>query len=167
MKHLENFNHWYDPILNSFPFCLDDSKIKTTGLAWLFKEQGKWNFTPRITSNEAQYYNAIFFIRTNLSALLLGVFMFFIWPVLSWYLWALVFFLLMLITAFGQPFALFFMIRWAATGRRQFIQTGIGWKQTGRFAIHRRIQSDASSAIGYHADLPNTDHVTGFDYGKH
>ena len=93
--------------------------------------------------------------------------MYLIAPILSWYLWALVFFTLILTTAFVVPFALFFMLRWSDTGRRQFIQTGIGWKQNGRFAIHRRIQSDASSAIGYHADLPNTDHVTGFDYGKH
>ena len=167
MKHLEYFNHWYDKIFNSFPFLLDDSKIKTIGIAWLFKEQGKWNFTPCITSNEAQYYNAVFFVRTNFSAVFLAIFMALIVPILSWYLWALVFFLLILTTAFVVPFALFFMIRWSATGRRQFIQTGIGWKQTGRFAIHRRIQSDASSAIGYHAGLPNTDHVTGFDYGKH
>ena len=130
MKHLEHFNHWYDGILNSFPFCLDDSKIKTIGIAWLFRENNRWNVTPRITG-DAQYYNAMFFMRI------------------------------------GLPFALFFMIRWSATGRRQFIQFGIGWKQNGRFAIHRRIQSDASSAIGYHAGLPNTDHVTGFDYGKH
>ena len=130
MKHLENFNHWYDGILNSFPFCLDDTKIKTIGVAWIFKENNQWNFKPRITG-DAQYYNAMFFIRS------------------------------------GLPFALFFMIRWSATGKRQFIQTGIGWKQNGRFAIHRRIQSDTSSAAGYHAGLPNTDHASAWDYGKH
>ena len=142
--------------------------VKTIGIAWLFKEQGKWNFTPRITSNEAQYYNAVFFVRSNFSAVCLAFFMYLIAPSLSWYLWALVLFMLILATALvGFPFALFMMIRWSATGRRQFIQTGIGWKQNGRFAIHRRIQSDASSAAGYHSGLPNTDHVTGFDYGKH
>ena len=130
MKHLENFNHWYDGILNSFPFLLDDSKIKTIGVAWIFKENNQWNFKPRITG-DAQYYNAAFFIR------------------------------------YGLPFAFFFMIRWSAIGKRQFIQTGIGWKQNGRFAIHRRIQSDASSAAGYHAGLPNTDHASAWDYGKH
>ena len=130
MKHLEYFNNWYDKILNSFPFCLDDSKIKTIGIAWIFRENNHWNVKPRITGN-AQYYNAMFFIRI------------------------------------GLPFALFMMIRWSDTGKRQFIQTGIGWKQTGRFAIHRRIQSDASSAIGYHAGLPNTDHAVAWNYGKH
>ena len=131
MKHLEYFNHWYDGILNSFPFCLDDAKIKTIGVAWLFKENNLWNLTPRITENDAQFYNAQFFIR------------------------------------YGLPFSLFFMIRWSAIGKRQFIQTGIGWKQNGRFAIHRRIQSDASSAASYHAGLPNTDHASAWDYGKH
>ena len=130
MKHFEYFNHWYDKILNSFPFLLDDSKIKTIGIAWIFRENNHWNVTPRITG-DAQYYNAVLFMRI------------------------------------GLPFALFFMIRWSDTGKRQFIQAGIGWKQTGRFAIHRRIQSDASSAIGYHAGLPNTDHAVGFNYGKH
>ena len=130
MKHLEYFNNWYDKILNSFPFCLDDNYIKTIGIAWLFKEKGKWKFKPRITNNE-QYYNAMFFVRI------------------------------------GLPFALFFMVRWSATSKRQFIQTGIGWKQTGRFATHCRIQSDASSAIGYHAGLPNTDHAVAWNYGKH
>ena len=67
----------------------------------------------------------------------------------------------------GLPFALFFMLRWSGTGKRQFIQTGIGWKQTGRIAVHCRIQSDASSSVGYHAGLPNTDHAVGFNYGKH
>ena len=130
MKHLETFNHWYDGILNSFPFLLDDTSIKTIGLAWIFQENNHWNITPRITG-DAQYYNALFFVRI------------------------------------GLPFALFFMLRWSATGKRQFIQTGIGWKQNGRFAIHRRIQSDASSAIGYHAGLPNTDHAVAWNYGKH
>ena len=130
MKHLEYFNNWYDGILNKFPFCLDDTKIKTIGIAWIFRENNHWNLTPRITGN-AQYYNAMFFVRI------------------------------------GFPFALFFMLRWSATGKRQFIQTGIGWKQNGRFAIHRRIQSDASSAIGYHAGLPNTDHAVAWNYGKH
>ena len=91
MKHLEYFNHWYDKILNSFPFLLDDSEIKTIGIAWIFRENNHWNVTPRITG-DAQYYNAMFFIRTNLSAVLLGIFMYLLAPILSWYLWALVFF---------------------------------------------------------------------------
>ena len=127
MKHLEYFKNWYDGILNSFPFLLDDTKIKTIGIAWIFQENNDWNLTPRITGNE-QYYNAQFFVR------------------------------------FGLPFALFFHMRLSST---RLFQCGLGWKQTGRFAIHRRVQSDASSAAGYHAGLPNTDQATAWNYGKH
>ena len=130
MKHLEYFNHWYDRLLNTFPFCLDDSQIKTIGIAWIFRENNHWNLTPRITGN-AQYYNAMFFVRI------------------------------------GFPFALFFMFRWSAIGKHQFIQAGIGWKQTGRFAVHCRVQTDANAAIGYHAGLSNTDQAIAWNYGKH
>ena len=51
-------------------------------------------------------------------------------------------------------------VQWGKTG-------GIGWKQAGRIAIHFRFQTDASSAIGYHVGLPNTDHASGFEYGRH
>ena len=127
MKHLEHFNHWYDRLLNAFPFCLDDSKIKTIGIAWIFRENNHWNITPRITGN-AQYYNAQFFVR------------------------------------FGLPFALFFHMRLSST---RLFQCGLGWKQTGRFAIHFRVQTDAHSAIGYHAGLPNTGQAIAWNYGKH
>ena len=66
MKHLENFNNWYDDLLNSFPFLLDDTTIKTVGFAWIFKEKGKWLFIPRQTSNAEQFYNAQFFVRFGL-----------------------------------------------------------------------------------------------------
>ena len=58
MKHLEIFGKWYDGILNSFPFCLDDTWIKTVGIAWLFQDQGVWKFMPRIVPNAWQYANA-------------------------------------------------------------------------------------------------------------
>ena len=102
--------------------------IKTIGVAWLFKEQGKWNLIPRITSNDAQFYNAQFFIR------------------------------------YGLPFAFFFHMRLSS---KRLFQCGIGWKQTGRIALICRLQTDASSAAGYHAGLPNTDHATAWNYGKH
>ena len=168
MKHLENFNRWYDKILNGFPFCLDDSKIKTTGLAWLFRENNHWNLIPRITNDDAQYYNAGFFVRSNLSSIGIIILTYLLAQFLHWYFWSSILVGLIFASSLvGSPFALFFMIRWSATGRRQFIQTGIGWKQTGRFAIHRRVQSDASSAEGYHAGLPNTDHAVAWNYGKH
>ena len=167
MKHFEYFNHWYDRILNSFPFLLDDSKIKTIGIAWIFRENNHWNVTPCITG-DAQYYNAVFFIRFNLEVIITIFFMLMTWHLLAWYAWSLLLIMLIFATTLaGSPFALFMMIRWADTGKRQFIQTGIGWKQSGRIAVHCRIQSDASSAIGYHAGLPNTDHAVAWNYGNH
>lgn len=65
---------------------------------------------------------------------------------------------------FGSPFAFFMQIRWSSTRLAQF---GIGWKQSGRFAIHCRFQTDASAAAGYHAGMPNTDQAHGFEFGRH
>ena len=66
MKHIENFNHWYDGLLNSFPFCIDDTKIKTIGIAWIFFEYGRLDLYPRVTGGDAQFYNAQFFVRIGL-----------------------------------------------------------------------------------------------------
>lgn len=57
--------NWLDRLLNKEPFCLDIEKIKTYGIAFLFKENDKWVFTPRKTDNESLFYNAVFFIRFN------------------------------------------------------------------------------------------------------
>ena len=65
---------------------------------------------------------------------------------------------------FGLPFACFVQIRWSKT---RFIQFGLGWKQSGRFAIHCRIQTDESAAKGYHAGYPNNNQAQGFMYGGH
>ena len=132
MKHLETFNHWYDKLLNNWPFLIDDTSVESLGIAWGFKENGKWVFTPRLTGNAHQFFNAIFFIRV--------VF----------------------------PLGLFIQIRWSdkPTGK-QFIQLGLGYKNTGRFAILCRVQSDASSAVGYHPGLPNNGQAQGFEYGGH
>ena len=64
MKYLKHYtpSHWYDWLLNQWPFCIDANYIHTIGIAWIFKEHGKWNVTPRITGDH-QYYNAQFFIR--------------------------------------------------------------------------------------------------------
>ena len=127
-KNLEYFNHWYDGILNSWPMCLDSDNVHTIAIAWLFTEQGKWNFMPRLCYERWQYVNAIFSVR------------------------------------FGFPFAFFMQIRWTSNRLAQF---GIGWKDSGRFAIHCRFQTDASAAAGYHAGMPNTDQAHGFEYGRH
>ena len=135
MRHFENFGKWYDPILNAFPFCLDDRLIKTIGIAWIFKDEGKWCFMPRIVPSGWQYANAQFFVRL------------------------------------GFPLSLFLHFRLSST---RLFQLGFGWKQSGRFAIHCRLQTDASAAIGYHTigngfsvNMPNTDQSSGWDYGRH
>ena len=127
-KNLEVFGKWYDGILNSFPFCLDDTWIKTVGIAWLFQDQGVWKFMPRIVPSAWQYANACIFVR------------------------------------FGLPFAFFMQLRASET---HLWQGGIGWKQSGRFAIHCRFQTDASAAKGFHVGMPNTDQASGFEYGRH
>ena len=128
MKHLETFNHWYDGILNSKPFLLDDKIVKTIGIAWIFKENGKWIFKPKIVPRDWQYANAQLFLRV------------------------------------GLPFSIFAGARLSKTS---LIQAGIGWKQTGRFAIHLRKQTDTSAAAGFHPGLPNTGQAAGWEYGKH
>jgi hypothetical protein len=131
MKHPETFStnpNWYTKLTNSFPLMLDDKYILSNGIAWLFKENNKWVFIPRLTGNAHQYFNAVLFIRLAL------------------------------------PPSIFLQIRF--TSNRLF-QFGIGWKLSGRFAVHFRFQTDASAAAGYHVGLPNTDQASGFNYGGH
>jgi hypothetical protein len=49
--------------LNKWPLLLDSDSIKSIGIAWIFAEQGIWNFIPRITGNQSLFYNAAFFVR--------------------------------------------------------------------------------------------------------
>jgi hypothetical protein len=65
---------------------------------------------------------------------------------------------------FGLPFACFVQLRWSST---RLVQFGLGWKNSGRFAVHLRFQTDASAAAGYHAGMPNTDQAQGFEFGRH
>jgi hypothetical protein len=48
---------------NKWPVLLDTDSIRSMGFAWLFKENDKWVFMPRITDNVALFYNAVFFFR--------------------------------------------------------------------------------------------------------
>jgi hypothetical protein len=52
--------------LNKWPLLIDTETIKSIGIAWLFKENGTWNFLPRVTGNVALFYNAQFFLRLSL-----------------------------------------------------------------------------------------------------
>lgn len=128
MQHKEYFNHWYDGILNSRPFCICAETVKTVGMAWGFKIDGKWQLLPKFIGKEWQYANAMFYIKV------------------------------------GTPFALFMQIRW---NEIRLWQGGIGWKDSGRFAIHCRFQTDESAAAGYHTGMPNTDQAHGWEFGRH
>lgn len=62
------------------------------------------------------------------------------------------------------PFFIGVMFRWSAnTTTKSFIQTHIGWKLNGRFAIALRIQSDTSAEAGM--DFPNPGQAWGFMEG--
>ena len=60
--------------------AIDDSYVKSIGIAWLFKEDGKWKFMPRITGQQSLFFNAVFFLRFSLP---FGVFFSFRWSASS------------------------------------------------------------------------------------
>ena len=43
--------------------AVDGDNIRSIGIAWLFKEDDKWVFAPRVTENKSLFYNAVFFAR--------------------------------------------------------------------------------------------------------
>jgi hypothetical protein len=65
------------------------------------------------------------------------------------------------------PFFIGLHVRWSGDPavRRQFLQTHIGWKKNGDFAITFRIQNDASAAAG--SSGPNVNQAPGWNCGTH
>lgn len=120
--------------------AIDSNWIDSVGFAWLFKEDNKWVFKPRVTEDIALFYNAVFFLRFN--------FLFGLIPCgLFWTIrWAEIGPILL-----GKT--------------RAYWQSGFGWKLNGRLSILFRIQGDASAAAGVTG--PNTGQATGFNYGTH
>lgn len=145
MLHYEAFKNWYDKILNTKPFILDDSSIHTVGIAWGFKENGHWNLLPRITGNDHQYYNSILFTRIGFP---LSAFFQIRWldDVLS--------------IPPKVPLV-------GGKNIPELVQFGFGYKESGRIAAHLRFQTDKSAADGAHPGMPNTDQATGFNFGGH
>ena len=45
--------------------AIDDAKVKSIGLAWMFKENGAWVFKPRVTGEQSLFFNAVFFLRLS------------------------------------------------------------------------------------------------------
>ena len=66
-RHLEyNSKYpWVNYLLNLFPLCYPEEYMHSFGVAWGFKEQGKWSWMPRIVPNDVQFYNSIFMFRVN------------------------------------------------------------------------------------------------------
>ena len=62
--------------------AIGSDKVKSIGVAWLFKENGKWVFLPRVTGEKSLFFNGIFFLRL---ARPLGIFFHFR-PVLNQFL---------------------------------------------------------------------------------
>lgn len=58
--------YWLGNILS-----IDSDWIKSVGIAWLFKEHGKWVFTPRVTGQQSLFFNSVLFLRLSLP---LGIF---------------------------------------------------------------------------------------------
>ena len=56
--------------------AIDSDWVRSVGVAWLFKEGGRWRFVPRITGNTSLFYNAVFFLRVSLP---FGLFFSFRW----------------------------------------------------------------------------------------
>jgi hypothetical protein len=44
---------------------VDQDIVKSIGIAWGFKENGKWNWMPRRTTEQSLFFNSILFFRVN------------------------------------------------------------------------------------------------------
>ena len=114
-RHLgESWLVWYLGNLLTF----DEDWMRSQGIAWLFKEIGKWRFLPRLTGDQSLFYNAVLYAKvvTLFWVLPVGVFASFRWS--------------------------------SSTDKKAYVQFGVGFKGNGRFAILLRIQSDETSARG-------------------
>lgn len=119
--------------------AIDSDRVRSIGIAWLFKRDGQWDFLPLVTGNVSLFYNAVFFLRlTFIGFIPVGIFFSIRWakigPVLG-----------------GKP--------------RSFLQAGIGYKLNGRLAVLLRMQNDISSASGVTG--PNFGQAQGFNFGPH
>jgi len=67
---------------------------------------------------------------------------------------------------FNFPFGFFLGIRWAGKdpSKREFFQTGIGYKLNGTFALTVRFQSDDSAGRGTNG--PNSGQARGWEAGE-
>lgn len=179
MKIIENnkdFPKWLSALCNLV--AIDSDWVSSVGFASGYIEDGKWSWRPRITGNEALFYNAVFFLRIAFPFCWVGAFG-------AWWLSYLLlsafwqwFLALPILGGFAQyieylsvikviPFGLFWGIRWSDNPdkKRQFHQGGIGWKLNGRPGILGRFSSDKAALKG--TTGPNYGQAQGFNYGTH
>lgn len=52
-------------LLNQWPLLIDTDSVRSLGVAWLFKEDGRWCLLPRNTGEVSLFYNAVFFLRLS------------------------------------------------------------------------------------------------------
>lgn len=45
--------------------AIDPEAVRSIGLAWLFKEFGRWDFLPCMTGEQSLFFNAVFFLRVT------------------------------------------------------------------------------------------------------
>lgn len=140
--------------------AVDSDNVMSFGLAWIFKEDGKWNFVPRITGNVSLFYNALLFIRlttTPMLAIIQTIIALLLSGIMSVSIWWMLSPLLL---------GLFWSVRWGSSiDKKSLFQTGFGWKLNGRLGLLFRIQSDKTSAEGVTG--PNYGQAQGFEYGTH
>lgn len=64
--------------------AIDGDCVKSIGIAWLFKEGGRWKFAPRITGQQSLFFNAVLFFRmTFIGIFPAGIFASFRWSASS------------------------------------------------------------------------------------
>lgn len=156
MKIIEEQHHGESTLLWRLGnlLSIDDRLVFSLGLAWLFKENGKWNFIPRFTEDTSLFYNAVFFLRLTFTPFTLIM------------LFAAIYLAnphILLAQLFLGTFASF---RWGSSSvSKSLLQTGFGFKLNGRYGALFRIQSDKTSAEGVTG--PNYGQAQGFEYGTH
>ena len=57
---------WLNWLLNQWPLLIDTESVHSVAVAWIFTENGVWNFKPRLCGTKSLFYNAQVFLRLSL-----------------------------------------------------------------------------------------------------
>lgn len=103
--------------------------VRSVGVGLGYTLNGKWSTRPRVVAYDGRLYKYL-----GLDAL---------------------FYNSVLFVRLVWPLGVFVQVRWSgSTGKRAYVQLGIGWKLNARFGALFRIQSDGSAAIGAWSRVP-------------